>query len=98
MFSPENINIEEIESSPCDLVLVDAGTGSGKTFDWKLVKKIKRPFILAGGLTKENVLEAIRQTHPYGVDISSGVETDGVKDKNKIKQLIERVRTYETTN
>ncbi len=88
----QDTDCEQIEASSADLVLLDAGTGCGRTFDWSLVKKIRRPFILAGGLTPENVEAAVEQTHPYAVDTSSGVETDGWKDENKIASFTEAVR------
>lgn len=67
-----------------------AGGGSGKTFDWELIKT-KRPFFLAGGLHAGNI-EAALKMKPYAVDISSGVETDGVKDFKKIQTIVGMVR------
>lgn len=78
--------------SSADLLLLDSGQGSGETFDWSLVKKLDRPFFLAGGLTPENLPAAVRQVRPYAVDLSSGVETDGRKDKNKILAAVAAVR------
>ena len=68
--------------------------GIGKTFDWSAGADIKgkTPVMLAGGLNKENVSRGIEIFNPAGVDISSGVETDGVKDEDKIKEFIETVR------
>ena len=63
--------------------------GSGKGFDWQLLKKVDRPFFLAGGLKADNVEKAIKEVRPFCVDISSGAETDGVKDKEKIRRLVE---------
>ena len=78
-----------------DFLLFDAPlAGSGKTFDWELLKdtKIRKPYFLAGGLTVDNVGQAITFFRPYAVDISSGVETDGKKDLLKIMRLIESVK------
>ncbi|MFU0827847.1 MAG: N-(5'-phosphoribosyl)anthranilate isomerase [Lachnoclostridium sp.] len=93
--------IEAARDLPCDYLLFDtyvAGQygGSGKTFDRKLIPDISRPFFLAGGLKKENIAEAIADCHPYCVDISSGVETNGIKDEIKIKEIIEVVRALDS--
>ena len=95
-------NAEDIHRAFQDaapLVLIDApGTdfrgGSGHTFDWDLVEKQAeaRPFILAGGLNPENVGQAITRVRPVMVDVSSGVETEGRKDSNKIKAFIRAVQ------
>jgi len=68
--------------------------GTGKYFDWRLVSKLDSslPVILAGGLNPYNVRQAILQTFPYAVDISSGVESEGMKDEQKVKAFIEAVR------
>lgn len=81
--------------SVADFLLFDAPTaGSGQTFDWHLLaeKEIRKPFFIAGGLTAENVTEAQALFQPYAVDVSSGVETNGIKDLDKIRQFIERVK------
>ena len=94
-----NINkissMEEIEESTADLVLVDSGTGSGETFDWSRLAEIKRPYLLAGGLSPDNIAEAVEALHPYGVDVSSGVETDKLKDPEKMRRFVELVREAE---
>lgn len=91
-----NINkirdISEIDASAADLVLVDSGTGSGETFDWSRLKEIKRPYILAGGLGPDNAKSAIANLRPYGLDVSSGVETDKLKDVKKMKSFVDIVR------
>ena len=79
-------------SSQADYLLFDAPVaGSGQTFDWGLLKdqKIQQDFFIAGGLTVDNVRQARETFQPYAVDVSSGVETDGRKDIEKIKAFIE---------
>lgn len=80
--------------TPAARPLLDSGAGCGVTFDWGLVTGIRRPFLLAGGLTPETLPAAIGQVHPWGVDISSGVETDRVKDPDKIFRAVEAARTH----
>ena len=79
-------------TSPADFLLFDAPVaGSGQTFDWDLLKdqKIQQDFFIAGGLTVDNVRQARETFQPYALDVSSGVETDGRKDIEKIKAFIE---------
>lgn len=81
--------------SQADYLLFDAPiAGSGQTFDWQLLadKQIEQDYFIAGGLTVDNVAEAKETFHPYALDVSSGVETDGHKDLDKIKAFIERVK------
>ena len=77
-------------------ILDSAGPGgSGETFDWSLARELAergRRFLLAGGLTPDNVTQAVAAAHPWGVDVSSGVETDGVKDVAKIRAFIVAAR------
>ncbi|MCG6143193.1 phosphoribosylanthranilate isomerase [Leptospira bandrabouensis] len=80
------------------LVILDSyqknlGGGTGHTFPWEYITSVKRPFLLAGGITPDNVKTALETVHPYGIDVASGVETDGKKDPNKIKTLVQNVRT-----
>ena len=77
---------------PADYPLLDNGKGTGETFDWSLFEKQEKPFFLAGGLSPENVKEAVERFHPYAVDVSSGVETDGYKDYEKMKAFMDAVR------
>lgn len=80
------------EKSSADMILFDVGQGTGETFNWKLLTYIDRPFILAGGLNQENVAQAIQETNPYGVDVSSGIETDKLKDGHKMREFVNAVR------
>ncbi|MDE6747675.1 MAG: phosphoribosylanthranilate isomerase [Lachnospiraceae bacterium] len=88
-------DIKKALTYPADYLLLDNGLGTGESFDWSLIQNIDRPFFLAGGLNPENVKEAIAVTHPYGVDTSSGVETECRKDYQKIKSFIHAVRYLE---
>lgn len=71
--------------------------GTGKTFDWSLAARAAQThrIILSGGLTLEHVAGALTHVHPYGVDVSSGVETDGRKDHTKIREFVRRVREWD---
>ena len=88
-------DLDRARASSAHRILLDNGYGTGKTFDWTLVTDLGRPFILAGGLTPENLPGAIRAMGPDCVDISSGVETDGLKDPQKIRAAIAAVRSCE---
>ena len=79
--------------TPCALLLIDAGAGDGKVFDWNLLKNFRREYFLAGGLTPENVGDAIKLLNPFAVDVSSGIETDGRKDFFKMATFAEVVRS-----
>ncbi len=80
------------EASSADHVLLDSGAGTGETFDWQLIRGIRRPYFLAGGLTPENAEAAVRRLRPFAVDVSSGIETDGWKDPRKMAAFIAAVR------
>ena len=85
------------ESLSSDYLLLDSYQkehygGSGIAFDHSLIPNLTKPYFLAGGLTRENILNAIKWNQPYGVDISSGVETDDMKDEFKIREIIEIIR------
>ena len=69
-------------------MILDNGYGTGETFDWSLAGGVSRPFLLAGGLTPENIPQAIAALHPYGLDLSSGVETDKKKDPDKMRAAV----------
>lgn len=85
-------DIAAAEQCCADCVLLDSGAGTGTAFDWRLIEKISRPYFLAGGLEPGNVGKAVRQLKPYAVDVSSGIETDGVKDKRKMAAFAAAVR------
>lgn len=82
-----------VMASSADFVLLDPGAGDGRTFDWSIAKQVTRPFFLAGGLDCDNVRDAVRALAPYAVDVSSGIETDGVKDPDKMKEFARLVRS-----
>lgn len=93
-----NDTVLEWRDSLSDYFILDSGKGSGKTFDWSLIDKnsefFKNSIFLAGGLNSENLTSAIEEFNPFAVDLSSSVETDGFKDEEKIKEIIEIVDTY----
>ncbi|MBO7709780.1 MAG: phosphoribosylanthranilate isomerase [Lachnospiraceae bacterium] len=78
--------------SRADYVLLDSGAGTGRPFDRELAREADRPYFLAGGLDPEHVGEAIRELAPYAVDVSSGIETDGLKDPEKMAAFVRAVR------
>ncbi|MFS9256122.1 phosphoribosylanthranilate isomerase [Streptococcus infantis] len=84
-----------VPNSQADYLLFDAPVaGSGQTFDWGQLDttELSQPFFIAGGLNEDNVARAIQHFSPFAVDVSSGVETDGQKDHEKIRRFIERVK------
>jgi phosphoribosylanthranilate isomerase len=92
-----NINkiesFDEAEKSSADHIMIDSGKGSGITFDWSKLERLNRPYFLAGGLGAENISEVLESVKPFAVDVSSGVETDGFKDRAKMKRFVESVRS-----
>lgn len=88
-------DIAEAQNSAADYVLLDSGKGSGQIFNWELIKSINRPYFLAGGLDTENIQSAIRSNRPFAVDVSSGIETDGKKDLDKMSAFVNAVRKEE---
>ncbi len=87
--------VEAWLDSSADYLLFDSGTGTGKSFDWRLLADVERDYFLAGGLNPDNIEKAVLQLAPYAIDISSGVETDGVKDLEKMKAAVNKVRSLE---
>lgn len=94
----ETKDIKEAEQLPVDRLLLDTFTeeknmygGTGKVMNYDLIPKegISKPFFIAGGLHKKNIKEITEKVHPYGIDISSGIETDGYKDLTKMKEIME---------
>jgi len=89
-------DIRRAERSLADHILLDSGKGgTGRSFHWELLREMERPYFLAGGLTPENVGHAVRTLSPYGVDVSSGIETDGKKDKEKMRRFVCAVKGKE---
>lgn len=79
--------------SCADFILLDSGSGgTGSVFDWKLIRGIKRPYFLAGGLSSDNAAEALKSLSPYALDVSSGIETDGFKDPLKMRNFMRVIR------
>ena len=88
-------DIREANASSADYVLLDSGAGTGTVFDWNLLSHMQRPYFLAGGLNTENVREAIKKLNPDAVDVSSGIETNGIKDRTKMAAFVAAVRKEE---
>ncbi len=89
-FNPESF--DRIGQYETEFFLFDSGTGSGKIFDWDKIPKTEKPFFLAGGINKDNIKKAITEINPYGIDLSSAVETNGMKDYNKIREIMECIK------
>lgn len=97
-------DIQQADRLPVDALLLDSFVpgsygGSGQTANWDLIQQtqIQKPFFLAGGLHAENIPQAIATVHPYGVDLSGGIETDGWKDPRKMLAVLEAVRAADNT-
>ena len=90
--------LSELDYASASALLLDSNEvgqpgGSGKQFNWEKIPAVKKPIILAGGLTSENVSAAIKQVHPYAVDVSSGIESaKGIKDIKKMNDFVSSVR------
>lgn len=90
-------DFKKIGETKCRWLLLDTYSqtlpgGTGEHFNWDLIQGIDREFFLAGGISVDNIERAIRKVKPYAVDVSSSLETDGVKDKEKIRAFMEKVR------
>ena len=85
-------DVEKAVLSTADYILFDPGKGSGNTFNWDLIKDVKREYFLAGGLNCDNVKAALEELRPYAVDVSSGIETDKKKSVEKMKLFVNIVR------
>ena len=90
-------DVERANASTADYVLLDSGAGgTGTVFDWDLLQAIRRPYFLAGGLDTENLGTVRAKLNPDGVDVSSGIETDGYKDKKKMTAFVAAARKEDT--
>ena len=90
-------DVERANASTADYVLLDSGAGgTGTVFDWDLLQAIRRPYFLAGGLDTENLGTVKAKLNPYGIDVSSGIETDGYKDKEKMTAFVAAARKDDT--
>lgn len=90
-------DVERANASTADYVLLDSGAGgTGTVFDWDLLQAIRRPYFLAGGLDTENLGMVKAKLNPYGVDVSSGIETGGYKDKEKMTAFVAAARKEDT--
>ena len=80
------------EKSSADYILLDGGAGDGKIFDWHILKNFGRKYFLAGGLNCKNISDAVKILQPFAVDVSSGIETNNLKDAAKMKKFAQIVR------
>lgn len=94
-------DFQRISETKCSRLLLDTYSqtlpgGTGEHFNWDLIQGIDREFFLAGGINVGNIERAIREVKPYAVDVSSSLETDGMKDQEKIREFMEKVRAVRT--
>lgn len=89
-------DVERAKRSSADRILLDSGAGTGLSFNWGFIGELQRPYLLAGGLTPGSVGLALKKLSPWGVDVSSGIETDGRKDPEKIAAFVAAVRKEDT--
>ncbi len=94
-------DFQRISETKCSRLLLDTYSqtlpgGTGEHFNWDLIQGIDREFFLAGGINVGNIERAIREVKPYAVDVSSSLETDGMKDQEKIREFMEKVRVVRT--
>ncbi len=88
-------DIKSAQNSTADFVLLDSGAGTGQAFNWSLIENIERDYFLAGGLSPQNAEKAVKTLHPYALDVSSGIETNGIKDKKKMADFIRKGKEYD---
>lgn len=85
-------DLEEAKKSTADYILLDSGAGTGQAFNWSWLKNMNREYFLAGGLNCFNIQEVAQRKELYGIDVSSGIETDGIKDEEKMRYFIDTIR------
>lgn len=88
-------DINAANESPADMILTDAGAGDGRVFDWSLLNTLTRPYFLAGGLDVSNISDVKLNPYLFALDVSSGIETNGYKDKKKMAAFMDAVRKEE---
>lgn len=99
-FKPEKNLIDKIKKTKADFILIDSCSngqfgGTGTVFDWKIIPaEYRERLFLAGGINCNNIKEAIEKVSPYCIDINSGVETNGNKDREKIKKIFEIIKGH----
>jgi len=81
----------DIDYPSADYYLIDSGGGSGKVFDWNISLNLNKPYFIAGGINIDNIEEAYKRFHPYSFDLSSSVEVEGIKDFNKMMDIISKL-------